>query len=182
MDMTKYRALFIEESREHLQAASQLLVKLEHGEAPGLVDELFRHVHSVKGMSASMGYEPIATLAHRMEDVVAARRGSAMERALIDLLLAGIDALSAQVEQIAAETPLDEHIEILRKLRSAAAPAAAATSPPAVPVQPAGGSKELRVRLDEAASATSVRAFMVYRKLSERTDVRSSTPTLEQIK
>src|SRR5688572_3983393 len=119
MDMTKYRALFIEESREHLQAASAVVVKLEQEQSPGLVDELFRHVHSVKGMAASMGYEPIATLAHRMEDVIAPRRGAVLEAAVVDALLAGVDALSAQVENIAAEQPLDPHLEVLRRLRDA---------------------------------------------------------------
>ena len=38
------------------------------------VDAMFRHAHSVKGMAASMGFEQIAVLAHRVEDLVAHAR------------------------------------------------------------------------------------------------------------
>jgi two-component system, chemotaxis family, sensor kinase CheA len=202
--MTKYRALFIEESREHLQAASKIVVELESEQTAARVDELFRHVHSMKGMAASMGYEPIATLAHRLEDVVAARRGSVMEKELIDLLLAGLDALSAQVEAIANETPLDPFVDVLRRLREAAgakaepapaapkrgrkkaapkapaAPSPAAAAPPPV-VAPASG-VQIRVQLDEATASRSLRAFMVYRKVTELTELIESRPKLDEIK
>src|SRR3954451_6432427 len=104
MDVSKYRALFIEESREHLAEMSRLLVELETATARGpLIDEVFRHAHSIKSMAATMGYEPIATLAHRLEDVVGAHRatGSPFPPTTVDSLLRSVDALSAQVQSIA---------------------------------------------------------------------------------
>ena len=50
------------------------LVQLEREGGAGAVDSMFRHAHSVKGMASSMGFEPIAMLAHRVEDLVDAVR------------------------------------------------------------------------------------------------------------
>ncbi len=74
-DLSKYLALFVSESRDHLDALSAGLVRLEKegppGEAPAAaVDELFRHAHSLKGMAAAMQQEGIAAVAHRAEDVI----------------------------------------------------------------------------------------------------------------
>ena len=58
--MSKYRVLFIEESREHLSELSRLLVAVETSDEPKpIIDEIFRHAHSLKGMAGSMGYDPI---------------------------------------------------------------------------------------------------------------------------
>jgi two-component system chemotaxis sensor kinase CheA len=204
LDVNKYRALFIEESREHLATTSRLLVALEKAaptEAPPLVDEVFRHVHSLKGMAASMGYEPISNLAHRLEDLVGGFQGSAVEQGVIDLLLRGVDALSEQVESIAAERHLQEHNELLRALRALATGEEAAPSPspeaappttqPAIPAAPPtpGGrpstgsvAKEILVRLDESTAAPQVRAFLVYRHLEKTVEIASADPSLEAIK
>jgi two-component system chemotaxis sensor kinase CheA len=79
-------------------------VRLEaaaRGEEPlaPLVDEMFRHAHSVKGMSAAMELEGIARLAHRAEGLLDLfRRGEASPGAeAVDLLLAAVDALQAMV-------------------------------------------------------------------------------------
>jgi len=140
VDMSKYRALFVEESREHVSELSRLLVEVEASAAPGpLIDEIFRHAHSIKGMAGSMGYEPITALAHRMEDVVDIYRRSAapIAKDAIDRLLRAVDVLSQYVECIAAERPLEPNYELVRELSAlaesggAAAVAAVAASPSA---------------------------------------------------
>src|ERR671919_163598 len=49
------------EATEHLEALGQDLVRVEKERTTELVDSMFRHAHSVKGMAASMGFETIAT-------------------------------------------------------------------------------------------------------------------------
>lgn len=75
MDMSKYKPLFLSETGEHLDALEADLVALENSpqDSPR-VHEIFRHLHSVKSMAASMGYQPLSTLAHRLEDLVAPHR------------------------------------------------------------------------------------------------------------
>ena len=71
MDMSPYRDLFISESREHLRAVSELIVKVEQEAGSRKdMDALFRAAHSLKGMAASMGYGEIAELSHRIEDLM----------------------------------------------------------------------------------------------------------------
>lgn len=103
IDMSKYLGLFITESTEHLEALGRELVQVERERNPERIDAMFRHAHSVKGMAASMGFEGTATLAHRVEDLVDALRSdlSLLDREIVDLLLAAVDELIAQVRQAA---------------------------------------------------------------------------------
>lgn len=103
MDMSQYKDLFISETREHLRAMNATIVALEQesGEKEN-IDALFRLAHSVKGMAASMGYEEIAELAHRMEDLMDQVRKGAFPfgTGVADLLLEGADLLDAMVNAV----------------------------------------------------------------------------------
>jgi len=73
LEMAKYLALFVSEARDHLAKLGAELVQLEGaardgGETKPIVDGLFRHAHSVKGMSGAMQLQGIATVAHRVEE------------------------------------------------------------------------------------------------------------------
>jgi two-component system chemotaxis sensor kinase CheA len=96
MDLAKYAALFVSESREHLQACNQLLLAWERDpEATAPVDGLFRAVHSLKGMAATMGFAPLAELAHRAENLLDAVRGGklAVKPEHFELLFRSVDEL-----------------------------------------------------------------------------------------
>ncbi len=99
IDMSRYLGIFVTEATEHLESLGRDLVQLEKDKGTAAIDSMFRHAHSVKGMASSMGFEPIATLAHRVEDLVDAVRSdpSRLTRELVDLLLAATDTLLAQV-------------------------------------------------------------------------------------
>ena len=66
------------------------------------MDEIFRIAHSLKGMSATMGFAGMAALTHEMEDVfeLLRQRTGGLERVAVDVLFECIDALSAAVEAI----------------------------------------------------------------------------------
>ncbi|MDQ3265007.1 MAG: chemotaxis protein CheA [Myxococcota bacterium] len=95
LDMSKYLGLFVSEATEHLEALAQDLVALEKNPGPQTIDSMFRHAHSVKGMAASMGFEAIAVVAHRIEDLVDAVRSEPekLTRDLVDLILGATDVL-----------------------------------------------------------------------------------------
>ncbi|AKF83888.1 chemotaxis protein CheA [Myxococcus fulvus 124B02] len=118
MDMSRYLGLFISEATEHLEALGRDLVQLEREGSSSAVDSMFRHAHSVKGMASSMGFEPIAILAHRVEDLVDAVRQdrSRLDRDLVDLLLSASDTLLAQVRAVAEGHPPDEAAPLLAQL------------------------------------------------------------------
>lgn len=149
MDLNKYKTLFVEEAREHLAAVGRLLVASETSSDPAaIVDDVFRHVHSVKGMAASMGYATIERLAHQMEDAVQGNRHGApkLSQAAIDVLLQGTDALVTLVEGVASnsapEVDADGLSRALRQIvqhaQTGAADAAASEARAADEQPPAG--------------------------------------------
>ena len=69
MDMAKYRAVFVEESAEHIAEIGRALLELEKKpDRSEAIDVIFRMAHSIKGMAASLEYESITRAAHRLED------------------------------------------------------------------------------------------------------------------
>ncbi|MFJ7751917.1 chemotaxis protein CheW [Peribacillus muralis] len=104
MDMNQYLEVFIEESKEHLQTASeQLLVLEKNPEDLSIVNEIFRSAHTLKGMSATMGYEDLANLTHKMENVLDAIRNSqiTLTPEVFDVIFLAVDDLEAMVMSIA---------------------------------------------------------------------------------
>ncbi|NHM29815.1 chemotaxis protein CheA [Neobacillus terrae] len=103
MEMSQYLEVFIEESKEHLQSCNEHLLELEKN--PGnltIVNEIFRSAHTLKGMSATMGYEDLAKLTHQMENVLDGIRQSKIPvtPALLDVVFLAVDDLEAMVESI----------------------------------------------------------------------------------
>ena len=103
-EMNQYLEVFIEGSKEHLQTCSeQLLVLEKNPEDLSIVNEIFRSAHTLKGMSATMGYEDLANLTHKMENVLDAIRNShiALSPELFDVIFLAVDDLEAMVISIA---------------------------------------------------------------------------------
>jgi two-component system chemotaxis sensor kinase CheA len=111
--------LFLEETQELIDLASQDLVALEQGKgtpavlAPALLDSVFRHFHTLKGGAALFDFAPMTGLMHAAEDVLdAARRGTPIEtRALVDVLLRCLDDVQSWLPEVAAAEALPEGAE-----------------------------------------------------------------------
>src|SRR5207249_4341662 len=168
MDLSQYAELFLAESREHLSACNQLLLAWERKPASlEPVGGLFRAVHTVKGMAATMGYAAVTDLAHRTENLLDHLRRGAHPATdeLLQLLFRARDALEQAVELSVRGRERDLDLSaITAELDRAAARAggkagraAAAREPPPPPIEalaaPAGaavepaGSRHLRVDL-----------------------------------
>src|SRR5215213_9081631 len=121
MENSEYLPMFLAEGREHLQELTLAVVRIE--EQPDdreTVDEIFRIAHSMKGMSATMGFAGMAALTHEMEDVfeLLKQRSGGLPRDAIDVLLVCLDTLEASVEAIDATG--EENIEpeqLIERLR-----------------------------------------------------------------
>jgi len=71
VDRAAYLELFFSESREHLGDAYRLMARLELGVVDReLMRNLLRHMHSIKGMAATMGFEALVGLTHALEDLL----------------------------------------------------------------------------------------------------------------
>lgn len=105
MEFNDYMDLFLEESKEHLQVLNEQLLVLEkeHGNK-GAIDEIFRSAHTLKGMSATMGFEGIADLTHNMENLLDKLRSGKLNvnQEINDVLFRCVDTLESMVESIIA--------------------------------------------------------------------------------
>ena len=94
---------FIVEAKEHLETIEPNLLELE--KAPdnlGLLNEIFRPMHSLKGASGFLGLNRINQLAHRCENILDdLRRGSMVVTSeIMDVILASTDALRQMIDNL----------------------------------------------------------------------------------
>lgn len=104
MELNQYLEVFIEESKEHLQNCNERLLDLEKNpEDLSIVNDIFRSAHTLKGMSATMGYEDLASLTHQMENVLDMIRNHKLSvtAELLDVVFLAVDDLEAMVLSIA---------------------------------------------------------------------------------
>jgi chemotaxis protein histidine kinase CheA len=94
MELSEYLPMFLAEGREHLQELNLAIIRIEEEpDDQATVDEIFRIAHSMKGMSATMGFAGMAALTHAMEDVLELlrQRSGGLEREAVDVLLECLD-------------------------------------------------------------------------------------------
>ncbi|WP_339175574.1 chemotaxis protein CheA [Solibacillus sp. FSL R5-0691] len=104
MELNQYLEMFIEESKEHLQACSEHLLELEKNpEDLTIVGEIFRSAHTLKGMAATMGFEDLADLTHKMENILDAIRNDKIKvnAEILDVVFESVDHLEEMVFDIA---------------------------------------------------------------------------------
>ncbi|TMN21394.1 chemotaxis protein CheA [Lentibacillus cibarius] len=103
METNEYMEIFLDESNEHLQSINDNLLELEkQPDNLDLVDEIFRSAHTLKGMAATMEFDDIASLTHKMENVLDKIRKSelAVSEQVIDILVEALEDLEEMVSAI----------------------------------------------------------------------------------
>lgn len=138
------------------------------------VNEIFRIMHTIKGSSAMMEFDTLATIAHRIEDLFFIIRENSMSvvseanrSTLFDLVFQSIDYFRGEVDKIESDQPLSKDIDsflsdinsLIAKIKSgdnspapAPAPApkaepSAEAAPVAAPVVATSGSREFPYEL-----------------------------------
>src|SRR5438552_1400907 len=193
MDLSQYAELFLAEGREHLSACNQLLLEWERSPANlAPVGGLFRAVHTVKGMAATMGYARVTELAHRAENLLdlLRRGGRPATDEVLQLLFRARDALEQAVELsvVGREDEIDV-AEVVADLDGAAAQLGrggegggigARTTPvpaPAPAVEtPATAGRLVQVTLRAEAPLKGGRALLAIKKGQAVGPVRGVTP------
>lgn len=108
MEREKYLSLFVDESKENLQALNDYLLELEKGSGNlHLLNDVFRVAHTLKGMSSTMGFKEMASLTHEMESLLDLLRNAqlAINTEIIDVLFLCLDNLEVLAENVTLETP-----------------------------------------------------------------------------
>ncbi|HEY6880207.1 MAG TPA: ATP-binding protein, partial [Polyangiales bacterium] len=113
-DRGEFVAGYLAEVEEHLANADDQLLKLERAAAAGapqlrMLRELFRALHTIKGLSAMVGVEPVVELAHELEAILRTRDRTAtpLHAAGVELLFRGGRAIGLRVRAFAESRPLE---------------------------------------------------------------------------
>ncbi|KKM12375.1 chemotaxis protein CheA [Clostridiales bacterium PH28_bin88] len=201
-DMSQYLGVFLDETEEQLQEMDQAILLLEQDRNnTGLLNKIFRAAHTIKGSSASMGFDEIATLTHDMENVLDKLRHQELEvsREIIDLLLACLDHLRVLKNRVASSVEVEVDVNpLIRRLKAAAsqelAPVAATIDmAPAVELDDveqnvvrAAEVKGYRVyhvaiTIEPGCLMKSARAYIVFNNLKDIGEVIKTIPSTEEI-
>jgi two-component system chemotaxis sensor kinase CheA len=117
----KYREMFVQEAREHVQSLNQSLLKLEkEPSAREHLDAAFRSAHTIKGMAATMGYHQIRQLCRGIEELFdRIRKGeTTLTSNMASLLFKCFDALQMMIADENAKVDLDAFLNELQNTNS----------------------------------------------------------------
>ena len=190
MNNAQYAELFLTESREHVSAINHSLLELERGvagsDAAAAVSAIFRAVHTIKGMSATMGYAAVAELSHELETVLdkVRREEIGIDAPLMDVLFRSADLLEEAVEAAVAgrdgEVIARDVVAQLRGIGAGQAPVTAAPSSWSAPL-PGGEGTLVRVRLAPDTPLPGVRAFLIVQALERVSTITGMVPSLSDL-
>lgn len=206
MDMSQYMSIFLDEAEEQLQVLDESLVKLEdRRDDPELINKIFRAAHTIKGSSASMGFNQIATLTHAMENVLdlVRRQALTVTTELVDVLLEALDLLRQLIAEVAGtgseRTDIARTVARLQAVQEAGqgeAGPVAANEAPTPPVLQLNDVEEnlvraaeikgyhvwhIRVELEKDCLMKGPRAYIVFKNLEEVGEVIKTVPSVEDI-
>ncbi|WP_394547852.1 chemotaxis protein CheW [Priestia aryabhattai] len=198
MDMNQYLEVFIEESKEHLQNVNDQLMRFEKNtDDLGYVNEIFRSAHTLKGMSATMGFDDLAQLTHKMENVLDAVRNHQIDAhtEVLDALFQSVDALEIMVQSISegGDGQLDVKLLVQKLQRIVAEEPAAEHAASSIEydefvqtllsqtADQGFNTFEITVQLERTCLLKAARAYMVFDVLEQAGDVIKSAPTVQDI-
>lgn len=208
MDTDQYLDMFIEESKEHLQAMNQGLLRLES--EPGdiqTINEIFRSAHTLKGMAGSMGFEDLASLTHDMENVLDLVRNEKLQinTEMMDIIFQCVDVIEKMVMGIEdggdGKEDVAKIVTNLKKIQNPNAPSATEvevlsddrkeTEEIEIDEYQLAVIKEaeklgnhlyeIKVVFEEKCLMKSVRAFMVFQTVEDLGELIQTVPVVQQI-
>ena len=187
MDNLQYAELFLTESRENVSAVNTALLELERDTvgpgASAAVDTIFRAVHTIKGMCATMGYAIVAEAGARARDVLdrIRRTDLLIDADIMDVLFHAADVLESAVEAAVAgrdgEVVAEELVAHLRDLGATGGEISVEWTA----ASPSGDGTLVRVRLAPNTPLRGVRAFIVVQSLRKIGEIVGVEPPLEDL-
>lgn len=202
-DMSEYKEMYAVEAAEHLQSMNEALLKLEKDpENSETINVMFRAAHTLKGMSATMGYTNIKELTHEMENLMDMVRKNEikLDSAAIDILFEGLDTLEKMVEnpencsqfdisaligKLSLLSKTETRVEETGQVKTPGTEAVYFTRDSAKPDQGKAEDNctilEITVTLHESCVLKSARSTVVMRNLSELGEIIETQPPIKEI-
>jgi len=111
IDLTQFQQTFFEESMEGLDDMEANLLQLEVGAVDNeQINSIFRAAHSIKGGSATFGFDQIAGFTHVLETLLDEMREGQRDVTTdaVDVLLQSVDILRSMINAIQNSSTYDE--------------------------------------------------------------------------
>ena len=205
MDVSQYLNVFMDECQEHLQSLNQSLLALEQNpDNPEIINSIFRAAHTLKGASATMGFNKMSNVTHAMEDVLTLLRQNELKvnAEIINTLFEALDLLEVLAQGI--REGREEDIEIAGVLQNLQK--FTTQEPVSKPDQAAERRRTLQLRylpaeieqikqavgegfnlnqlhvyLQEECLLKGARAFMILRELEAHGEIVRTIPTAKEL-
>ncbi len=211
MDTSQYMSMFLEESMDNLQTLNESLLQLE--QEPDNIDklnEIFRVAHTIKGMAATMGFNEMAELTHKMEDVLSEFRDGKLKvtQKVVTVLFKCLDTLEQMVNNISdgveEEISITNIMDELETIKESTDESKEPENNHDKPVDEVNKSNTielneydinvvkqaedrgfksygLKIFLSENTLLKSARAFLIFKSLEEYGEIIKSVPSAEDI-
>lgn len=202
-ELDQYIDIFLDESKEHLENLNTNLLELESNPSNiETINEIFRIAHTLKGMSATMGFEKTAKLTHKMENLLDdIRSGQALiNTRMVDLLFEVLDRVDNFIKSIEStgkegNLPIDDLIEKLENVLSTEEEGKPEQEESVQTKENEGyianvvksakaqnlSAYKINVLLDENCMLKAARAFLVFKTIEENGEIIYSNPPTEDI-
>ncbi len=119
IDMEQFRQVYLEESFEGLEIMESGLLELDPGKADSEeINTIFRAAHSIKGGSATFGFEEVTGFTHIMETLLDEMRSEQRDVTPenVDLLLRSVDCLHEMFVALKDGEPINEsRVEVMQQ-------------------------------------------------------------------
>ncbi|NFL35691.1 chemotaxis protein CheA [Clostridium botulinum] len=211
MDTSQYMTMFLEESLDNLQTLNESLLDLEQNpEDNDKVNEIFRVAHTIKGMAATMGFNDVAELTHKMEDVLAKFRdgGLKVTQEVVTVLFDCLDTLERMIDNIQSSSDESVDIEnIIKSLENIAIEKETENIEDSTEIEEKDISSndssfelnqydlsvikqakekefnviEVKIKISENTLLKSARAFLIVKDLEDHGEILKSKPSTEEI-
>ncbi|WP_252238658.1 chemotaxis protein CheA [Clostridium sp. VAP51] len=211
MDTSQYMTMFLEESLDNLQTLNESLLDLEQNpEDNDKVNEIFRVAHTIKGMAATMGFNDVAELTHKMEDVLAKFRDGELKvtQEVVTVLFDCLDTLERMIDNIQSSSEESIDIEdIIKSLENIAIEKEAENVEDSIEIQNKDlddtessfelnqydlsvikqakekefNVVEVKIKISKNTLLKSARAFLIVKDLEDHGEILKSKPSTEEI-
>ena len=198
-EMDAYRQVFIAESTDYIQQITEGLLALEREPTdPAPVEVIFRGAHSLKGMSAAMGFLRTADLTHAMEGLMAGVRSgqTRADESVVSAMLAAVDFVRDLIgDESVAGGRLNPAAMIARLDGVASAGQSGSPNRPLDGIAAHGAAQTpgdraladdehalaLDIVLEDACVLKGVRAYMVLKRLNQIGRVLTTEPSARDL-
>ncbi len=116
--LAQLRENFLTELPSRCETIGNLVIEFGKTAGDERFEELYRHVHSLKGSAGTHGLHFLATLFHHLEDHLNALEQGAPTRHFVDACLAWLDLAAESARALREEQPLEPFEARLEALRA----------------------------------------------------------------